>query len=220
MVGRVTAPDGTELVLYSLGDDFQIRVDGLELVTSRAHGSEEALARLACAEIAHRIAPKVLVGGLGFGYTLRAALDALPRSATILVSEVLPAVVEWNRGPVAELAGSPLEDERVTVIEGDVADLLRSAAAPFDAILLDVDNGPRAPTLERNQALYTAKGLEEMMAALTPGGILAIWSASPDDDLLRRLRAGVGNARTESVPARSDGTGPTHTLFLAHPKPQ
>lgn len=215
--GRVVAADGTELVLYRRGDEFQIRVDGLELMSSRAHGSEEALARLACAEIGPRPRPRVLIGGLGFGFTLRAALDALPGEARVMVAELFPAVVEWNRGPAAGLAAHPLSDPRVSVTIGDVRDVLAATEEPFDAVLLDVDNGPGALTLESNRGLYVEEGLEVVGRALTANGIVAVWSADPDAGLLRRLRTAGWEARTETVAALSDGTGPEHTIFLARP---
>lgn len=215
VAGRAVAPDGTELVLYRRGQEFHVRVDGLELVTSRGHGSEEALARLALAEIGPRRAPRILIGGLGFGYTLRAALDALPANARVWVSEIFPAVVEWNRGDVGRLAGRPLADPRVTVLEGDVREHLRSPGEPFDAVLLDVDNGPGFTTLDANRGLYSAGGLTEIGEALEADGVLAVWSANPDPVLLERFRGLGWRARAETVPALSDGTGPEHTIFLA-----
>jgi spermidine synthase len=214
ILGRARAPDGTELVLYHRDGSYQIRVDGLELMSSRAHGSEEALAKLACAEIAGRRAPRVLIGGLGLGYTLRAALDALPAAAEVTVVEFFAAVVEWGRGPLADLAGRPLDDARVRVVVGDVLRELATATAAYDAIVLDVDNGPAALTLESNERLYRGVGLASVAAALLPRGVLAVWSADPDPAFSRRLRCAGFAVRSEAVRARLS-KGPRHTIFIA-----
>jgi len=193
------------------GRDFEIRVDGRELMSSRAHGSEEEMARLACRPDAER----VLVGGLGMGYTLRAALDALGGAAAVTVAEVVPAVVEWNRGPLAHLARSPLADPRVTIHAGDVAAYLRAATQRFDAILLDVDNGPQALTRKANQLLYSPPGLELLRRSLRPRGTLAVWSADRSPAFLKDLRRAHFDARSVDVPARGPSGGPNHTIFLA-----
>ncbi len=214
LLGRVATPDGAELLLYRRAGVFTIRVGGAELMSSRAHGSEEELARAALAALGRRREPRVLVGGLGMGYTLRAALDVLPARAWVLVVEVIPAVVEWCRGPLAHLAGRPLDDPRVEVAVGDVADLAATARAAFDAVLLDVDNGPSALTLASNRRLYSARGLACLHGCLRPRGVLAVWSASPDRAFARRL-AGAGFAvAVEEVAARRQAHGPTHTLFI------
>jgi spermidine synthase len=178
-LGRARAPDGGELILRERDGEFVIRVDGHELMSSRAHGSEEAMAHLACDHLAAAEAPRVLVGGLGLGYTLRATLDVLPASARVVVAELVPAVVEWNRGPLGPLAGRPLDDTRVEVHTGDVMALLRKTTVRFDAVLLDVDNGPAALTRKANQLIYGPTGLETIKRALRRGGALAVWSASP-----------------------------------------
>jgi spermidine synthase len=214
VIGRTQAADGTELVLYHRDGSYQIRVNGLELMTSRAHGSEDALARLACTGL-QTPAPQVLVGGLGMGFTLRAALDCLPARASVVVAEVFPAVVEWGRGPLAELAGRPLEDPRVAVEVADVKQVLSSSCERFDAILLDVDNGPDALTLAANDDLYQARGLRSIHRALRPGGVLAVWSADPDQAFARRMRRCGFTVRCETVRARAHGKGPRHTIFLA-----
>jgi len=211
ILGRERAPDGGELVLYRRGGEFVIRVGGRELMSSRAHGSEEELAALACAELPADA--RVLVGGLGLGYTLRATLDRLPPGGRAVVAEIVPAVIEWNRGPLAPLAGRPLEDPRVGVEALDVGRVLRSGPR-WDAVLLDVDNGPVALTRKGNHGLYTEAGLAAAKAALRPRGVLAVWSATPDKRFVGRLRKAGFAAEAIDVPARGVGGGPMHTIFL------
>ncbi len=209
------APGGGELVLARRGEEYAIRVGGHVLMTSRTHGSEEALAEHGCAPLANRARPRVLVGGLGMGYTVRAALDRLGPRASVTVAELVPAVVRWNRGVLAPLAGRPLEDSRVTVVEGDVGAVLREAAsAPFEAILLDVDNGPAALTRPDNARLYGATGLTLAREALSPGGQLLVWSAAPDARFARRLGEAGLESRVVEVPARGRSGGTRHVLFL------
>ena len=184
-LGRSTAPDGAELVLQERAGEFAIRVGGQVLMGSRAPTSERALAEATCAGL--RPAARVLIGGLGLGYTARAALDLLGPGAQVTVAELLPAVVTWNHGPLGPLAAHPLQDPRVAVFEGDVRTAWRQRG-PFDAILLDVDNGPSALTRPANGALYGAAGLREALAALRAGGVLAVWSAGPAPAFLLRLR--------------------------------
>ncbi|MBI4510216.1 MAG: hypothetical protein HY698_11325, partial [Deltaproteobacteria bacterium] len=205
---------GGDLVLYGRGGEYVIRVDGFELMSSRAHGSEEHLARLACARLADRTDARVLVGGLGMGYTLRAALDSVSGHASVTVAELIPAVVDWNRGPLGDLAGHPLDDPRVTVVVDDVGAVLRKAAVRFDAILLDVDNGPVALTRKANQVLYSEPGLAVAKRALRAGGKLAIWSASGDARFEQRLRRAGFAVESHQVPARGASGGPMHTIFL------
>jgi spermidine synthase len=212
-LGRARAPDGGELVLCRRGEEMVIRVGGKDLMSSRMHGSEEELARRACAGLAG--APRVLVGGLGLGYTLRAALDALPAGGSVTVAELVPAVVEWNRGPLAPLAGRPLDDPRVTVEIADVGAVIRRPGKRWDAILLDVDNGPVALTRRANQALYGATGVSVAKAALRPGGVLAVWSASPEASFASRLRRAGFDVTVDDVPARGKAGGAKHTLFFA-----
>jgi spermidine synthase len=214
-LGRAKAPDGGTLILKRRGGEFEIRVEGFELMSSRAHGSEEALAHMGCDHVAKSDDPRVLVGGLGMGYTLRACLEVLPPSAKIVVAELVPAVVEWNRGPLADLAGRPLEDPRVEVHVGDVGAYLRAATQRFDAILLDVDNGPRALTRKGNQLLYAPSGLELCKRTLRPNGLLAVWSADRDVAFEQRLRKAGFEAKSVDVKARGVAGGPAHTIFLA-----
>jgi spermidine synthase len=203
-------------VLSRRGDVFHIHVDRYELMASRAHGSEEELARLAIAALGRRPAPRVLIGGLGMGFTVRAALDALSEQpqATIEVAEVFPAVVAWNRGPLAALAREPLADSRVSVVEADVGDVIASAAGRYDAILLDVDNGPEALTLDSNRRLYAPAGLRQLHAALAPRGVLAVWSTDDDPRFAYRLDEIGFTAETRRVRARA-GRGARHVVFVA-----
>jgi len=204
-----------ELRLYRRGREFSIRVNGCELMNSRAHGSEDALAELACARIADRPRPRVLIGGLGMGYTLASALRRLGASARVVVAELVPEVVQWNRGPLADLAGHPLQDTRVTVREVDVARILQAEHQAYDAILLDVDNGPDGLSLQSNNWLYSPAGLDAAFAALKPEGVLAVWSASPDRSFTRRLRQ--AGFAVDEVPVRARGQrgGGRHTIWIA-----
>jgi spermidine synthase len=198
------------------GEEFSIRLSGIrgELMNSRVHGSEEALAELGCARLGSEEMAQVLVGGLGMGFTLAAALRAVAASATVTVAELIPAVVEWNRGPLGDCAGNPLQDNRSRVHTGDVADLVAAGEAIFDAILLDVDNGPEGLTQSDNEWLYSARGLASMNRALRPNGTLAVWSAGPDPLFLIRLKKAGFKASARSVRARK-GKGSHHTIFLA-----
>lgn len=210
------APGGEQLVLARRGEEYAIRAGGHVLMTSRTHGSEEALAEHTCAPLKDRARPRVLIGGLGMGYTVRAALDRLGSGASVTVAELVPAVVRWNRGPLAPLAGRPLEDARVTVVEGDVGAVMKDAASkPFDAVLLDVDNGPAALTRPENARLYGAGGLSLARGALKTGGVLAVWSAAHDATFHRRLREAGFDAEVVEVPARGKSGGSRHVLFLA-----
>ena len=207
--------ENKELRLYKRGGEFSIRIDGSELMNSRVHGSEAAMAELVCARITGRPSPQLLIGGLGMGYTLAAALSRLGTEGRVVVAELVPAVVEWNRGPLAALAGRPLEDGRTTVHEVDVAQVIRAHPGTYDAILLDVDNGPRALTREGNDWLYTHAGLEAAFTALRPAGVYALWSASPNPAFTQRLQ-GVGFAVAEKrVRAQGPRGGGFHTIWLA-----
>jgi len=179
--------DGGTLRLYRRGSEFSIRVGNRELMNSRAHGSEDALGELACRGLAGHPEPRVLIGGLGMGYTLAAALRALHPGGRVEVAELVPAVVAWNRGPLATLAGNPLQDERVTLRELDVGELIRTRQRSYDAVLLDVDNGPEGLTRKGNDWLYGLDGLAAAFAALRPAGVLAVWSAGPDQAFTQRL---------------------------------
>jgi spermidine synthase len=195
--------------------EYIILADGKPLMSSRMHGSEEALATLACKRARTLDDPRVLVGGLGMGFTLRAALNVLPPGATVIVAELVPAVVEWNRGPLAPLAERPLTDPRVRVFEGHVLDALRQNRTRLDAVILDVDNGPAAFTASSNAALYTNEGIATARAALKDKGVLAVWSAWDDRKFEQRLRYSGFTVEVTRVRARLNKGGPRHTLFLA-----
>ena len=204
-------PNGGTMTLSRRDDEYVIFADRLELMSSRRHGSEESLSTETLRRIANP--QRVLIGGLGLGYTLRAALDALPKTAQVVVAELVPKVVEWNQGVLAHLAGRPLDDPRVEVRVTDVAAPLREPSA-WDAILLDVDNGPSAFTQNRNNSLYEADGLFTARLALRPGGVLTVWSSDPDRDFERLLaRHGFEN-ETLAVQAWP-GSRKMHYLFVA-----
>ena len=215
LLGETRTPDGALMALTRRDREYIILADGKPLMSSRMHGSEEALATLACERAGTLDDPCVLVGGLGMGFTLRAALNVLPPGATVIVAELVPAVVEWNRGPLAPLAERPLEDRRVRVFEGDVLDALRGNRAGFDAVILDVDNGPRAFTDASNAALYTNAGIATARGALRDNGVLAVWSAWEDRKFEQRLRYAGFTVKVTRVRARLKKGGPRHTLFLA-----
>ena len=207
-------PGGGELRLMSRGDEFSIRLGGNELMNSRAGGSEEVLATATC-RIAGRKAPALMIGGLGMGFTLRAALAVLPVDARVTVAELVPEVVAWAQGPMAAVFAGCLDDARVTVAEADVGGLIREASAVWDAILLDVDNGPDGLSRPGNDRLYDAGGLGLARAALKPGGVLAVWSAEPDAAFSRRLKQ--AGFTVEEVRARALGKrgGARHVIWLA-----
>jgi len=207
--------NGGELRLYRRGAEFSIRVEKCELMNSRHYGSEDALAELACKRIADRPHPRALIGGLGMGYTLRAALNSLSSESRVVIAELVPAVVAWNRGPLAELAGNPLKDSRVTVRELDVGQIMREKQHAYDAIMLDVDNGPEGLTRKGNDWLYGLSGLKVAHDALRPGGVLSVWSAGANDGFVRRLRK-VG-FKVDEVPVRARGArgGARYTIWLA-----
>ena len=206
-------PGGGELRLKRRGGEFSIMLGDNELMNSRLSGSEEALATLSAARISPNVAPKILIGGLGMGFTLRAALKALPPSARVEVAELVPAVIAWARGPMAKVFAGSLNDSRVTIREGDVGQMIRSGAA-YDSILLDVDNGPDGLTRKANDGLYDAPGLAAARKALKPGGVLAVWSSGPDEDFSRRLRK-AGFAVEEVRVRAGRSRGARHVIWLA-----
>lgn len=215
-LARARTAAGDELLLRQRGGVYEIRCNGYDLMSNRAHRSEEALARLALAET-RAATPRILVGGLGMGFTLRAALDAAPRDARIIVAELLPEIIAWNRGPLAPLAGRPLEDARVQLREGDVAVLMEAEAGAYDAILLDIDNGPEAVLCDINSALFSARGLRKMRRALAPAGVLAVWSADPSPRFEERLEETRFSFRAVEIAARGAEGDPTHVVYIARP---
>lgn len=204
-----------EVTLLKRGTEFSIRTAGTELMNSRLHGSEDALAELTCSRIKRKSGLRILIGGLGMGYTLAAALEQSEPDTLIAVSELIPAVVRWNREHLRHLAGMPLDDPRVSVEEEDVAETISKRKSAWDAILLDVDNGPDGLTRKANDRLYGRSGLKTSFSALRPGGILAVWSSGADEAFTRRLKQCGFQTETVTVPARKSGKGGRHTIWLA-----
>jgi spermidine synthase len=215
LIGTARIPGGDELRLFRRGADFMIVLDRNELMSSRMSGSEEALATMACERLRDRKAPHLLIGGYGMGFTLRAALGWLDAHAKVTVAELMPEIIEWARGPMATLAAGCLDDPRVTLCERDVAMVIADRPASYDAILLDVDNGPDGLVRLANNQLYTLSGLAAARAALRPGGVLAIWSAAPDPVFTRRLAKAGFAVEEVAVKARSNGKGPRHVIWFA-----
>ncbi|MBY8821564.1 spermidine synthase [Sphingomonas colocasiae] len=214
LIGTAQVPGGEELRLFRRGADFMIVLDRNELMNSRMSGSEEALATMTCDRLTGRKAPHLLIGGYGMGFTLRAALARLAGDARLTVAELVPEIIAWARGPMAELAAGCLDDRRVNLVEDDVAAVIRRASASYDAILLDVDNGPDGLTRDENDRLYSASGLAAAKAALRPGGILAVWSAGADAAFTRRLGGAGFQVEEAVVRARSNGKGPRHVIWF------
>jgi spermidine synthase len=200
------------------GHEFSIKLGVAELMTSRLYASEEALATLAAEKLKGRTKPRVLIGGLGMGFTLRAALRAFGAEAEIVVAELVPAVVRWARGPMAELFGGSLDDRRVELIEADVAALISRATPLYDAILLDVDNGPEGMTQSANDHLYSMRGLAAARAALSPCGVLAVWSQGPDRAFAKRFEKAGFSVEERKVRARGVHGGSRHVIWLGVPK--
>jgi spermidine synthase len=216
LLGETITSDGTDMKLVRRDSEYIILANGKSLMSSRMHGSEEALATFGCRRARTLEQPSVLVGGLGMGFTLRATLDFLAPDARVVVAELLPAVVQWNRGPLGPLAGHPLRDKRVRVEVGDVRVALSSGRDVFDAVLLDVDNGPAAFSASENAGLYDDRGLAAARAALKMGGVLAVWSAREDRKFEQRLRYGGFGVQVERVRGRLKKGGPRHTIFLGY----
>ena len=208
-------PGGGELRLLRRGAEFSIKLGTNELMNSRLSATEQALATIACEKIKGRARPHILIGGLGMGFTLRAALVVLGKQAQIIVAELVPAVVAWARGPMAELFGESLTDARVRIRETDVGDLIRAARSEYDAILLDVDNGPEGMTREANDRLYDLDGLAAAYMALRPGGVLAVWSSRPDPKFTQRLRKTGFDVVENPVRAKGPQGGAQHFIWTA-----
>jgi spermidine synthase len=215
LLGQAVSPDNTAIKLMRRGDEYILLAGGAILMSSRMHGSEEALATLGCERARRLERPSVLIGGLGMGFTLRATIDLLPQDASIVIVELLPEVVEWNRGPLGPLARHPLNDKRVEVVEGDVLATLCSCAGQFDAVLLDVDNGPAAFTASKNAGLYDKRGIAAAHAALRTNGVLAIWAAQDDRKFEQRLREGGFDVQVQHLRGRLKKGGSRHTVFLS-----
>jgi len=208
--------DGGTLTLRQRDQEFSISLSGPrgELMNSRRFHSEQQLSVLGCAHLKSREGARVLVGGMGMGYTLAAALEVLPASAEVIVADLIPEVVEWNRGPLGECAGRPLDDKRVGVHIGDVAELLVNHGGEYDAVLLDVDNGPEGLTHGDNNWLYSVEGTSRIFQSLRAGGVLAVWSASPDTVYANRLKKAGFAVEVKTVRERP-GKGARHAIFMA-----
>ena len=211
---RIPGTDG-ELRLMQRGTEFSIMLGTNELMNSRLSGSEAALATLAAKKIESVKNPHLLIGGLGMGFTLRAALGALGAKARIEVAELVPSVVAWARGPMAGIFGDSLNDPRVSIREMDVTEIIRSSRATFDAILLDVDNGPEGLTRQANDGLYDSSGLKAAHAALRTGGVLAVWSSGPNPAFAKRLRSAGFDVNEVNVRATGRGGGARHIIWIA-----
>jgi spermidine synthase len=214
LIGTAQIPDGEELRLFRRGDDFMIVLGGNELMSSRLSGSEEALATMTCERL-RTDAPHLLIGGYGMGFTLRAALAKLGPQARFTIVELVPEIIEWARGPMATLTAGCLDDPRVELISRDVARIIRVASRAYDAILLDVDNGPDALTRADNDELYSTHGLVAAKQALKPGGVLAIWSAAPDERFTRRLKHAGLQVEEVMVRAGRNNKGARHVIWFA-----
>lgn len=216
-VDTARMPDGKVISLYEHDGTYSVRVGGTELMSTRRHASEEKIAELVCAQAKTISGPRILIGGLGFGFTLKAALSVLPSDAMVVLAEILAAVVAWNRNPSFNLAANAMADRRVIVLQEDVADAISESRDAFDCIILDVDNGSTALSTEGNRRLYTANGLFLIRTALRPGGCVAIWSAAPDPAFEKLLaRAGfVVDVQRCRPHANSGGW---HTIFLGRIK--
>ncbi len=215
-LASAAAPQGDTLTLSRRGTEFSIRLgDGNELMNSRLGGSEEALASLALARLSARPAPRILIGGLGMGFTLRAAQALAPEDAQLIVSEIVPELVDWASQHMGTVFGDSLTDPRVEVLIGDVGALINGAAGVYDVILLDVDNGPDGLTRAGNDALYGEAGLSAARRALTPGGVLAVWSAAPATAFSKRLSRCGFDVEVETVRAGRSKRGSRHTIWAA-----
>jgi len=216
LLDSTPTPDKSgELCLYQRDDEFSIRINNQELMNSRAHGSEEALAEFSCAKVARIRDPKVLIGGLGMGFTTAAALRHLGVEALVTIAELIPSVVNWNREYLGRLSGHPLRDKRISIRELDVASLIKIARESYDVIMLDVDNGPDALTQPENTWLYSAEGLQANLRALRSGGVLAVWSAKPSSEFTRKLKKTGFKVEEKQARARGAQGGSKHTIWLA-----
>jgi spermidine synthase len=215
-IGKARVPGAEiELRLMRRGAEFSMMLGQNELMNSRLSGSEEVLATLVCRQIGSVKRPHILIGGLGMGFTLRAALAVLSAEARVTIAELVPEVIGWARGPMVELFGNSLSDPRANIVEGDVADVIGSSESAFDAVLLDVDNGPEALIRKANDALYDSGGLNAIHRALRPGGVLAVWSSGPNVAFSKRLRAADFGVNEVGVRATTKRSGARHIIWLA-----
>ncbi|MGB3844632.1 MAG: spermidine synthase [Sphingopyxis sp.] len=215
LLATAAVPGGDSLRLFRRGADYFVTLGHSELMTSRMSGSEEALADLACDRLREQTAPHLLIGGYGMGFTLRAALARLGADGRVTVAELVPEIIDWARGPMAALTAGCLDDPRVEVVLDDVGAVIGGASRRYDAILLDVDNGPDGLTREGNDRIYSMAGLARVRGALRPGGVLAIWSAAPDARFTRRLKDAGFAVEEVPVRARSSGKGGRHIIWFA-----
>jgi spermidine synthase len=215
LIGEAEVPGGPPLRLFRRGSDFMIVLERNELMSTRMHGSEVALGTMACDRLAGHKAPHLLIGGYGMGYTLRAVLGQLGPGAHVTLVELVPGIIDWARGPMAAVTAGCLDDPRVTLTMGDVGASMAHSNAQYDAILLDVDNGPEGLTRAANDGLYSPQGLANAKQALRPGGILAVWSAAPDTAFGRQLERGGFSVETVKVRARETGKGASHIIWFA-----
>lgn len=213
-LGAARTPDGTELVLYRHDGAYLIRADGVELMSTRRHLSEDRLAEAACAALGDVAQARVLIGGLGLGFTLRAALRLLGSDAEVVVAELVPEVIAWNADPAYDLSSEAMSDPRVRIVQDDVVNVLRSHPGSFDAIMLDTDNGPAGMLMSESARLYDSRGVVTTVAALRPGGTVAYWSVDNDPGFMRSLRGAGLEVGTLRVRAH-DTTGPMHTIYVA-----
>lgn len=215
LIDTAQVPGGPELRLFRHDRDFMIVLGGNELMSTRMNGSEIALAEQTCARLKGLERPRLLIGGYGMGFTLRAALAALGADAEIVIIELVPKIIEWARGPMQDLAAGCLDDPRVELVLGDVADEIRDSKGGYDAILLDVDNGPEGLTRKANDELYNGAGLSAAHAALRPGGVLAVWSSGPHPNFTRRLRKTGFDVDEVRVTAKGPQGGARHVIWMA-----
>lgn len=215
LIGVAHVPEGVEMRLLQHGEDFTIVLEDTELMSTLASASEEALATMTCARLTGIDAPHLLIGGYGMGFTLRAALAALPADASVTVSEIVPEIIEWALGPMHAFTAECLADPRVTLVEDDVAMLIAAAREGYDAILLDVDNGPEGLTRRINDHLYSDRGLQAAMRALRPGGVLAIWSATPDSVFAARLEEAGFDVSEAAIGSKHSGSSYDHLVWFA-----
>ena len=216
-LGEARTPNGTLLALYRHDGAYLIRADGVELMSTRRHLSEDRLAEVACAPLRARAGARVLIGGLGLGFTLRAALRELREDAEVVVAELVPEVIAWNADPSYDLSAIAMSDPRTRVMQDDVVEVLRAGRGAFDAIMLDTDNGPDGMLMSENGRLYARRGIELTVAALRPGGSIAYWSVGDDPKFARALRGSGLEVDTLRVRAH-DTAGPMHTIYVATPR--